>query len=119
MKLQNLINKLKLIRDEYNHPNAEVIIRLGDDADLGFITSINDVYASNEAMNNKELITADRIDVDGNVSRLFEVEVCVDSLESEVEGLSCEKCGISSREVSLISEADICYQCEKEESEAR
>ena len=39
--------------------------------------------------------------------------------ESDVERLSCEKCGISSREVSLISEADICYQCEKEESEAR
>ncbi len=37
--------------------------------------------------------------------------------ESEVEQLSCEKCGISSREVSLISEADICYQCEKEEGE--
>jgi hypothetical protein len=40
-----------------------------------------------------------------------------EKLESEVERLRCEKCGISSREVSLISEADICYQCEKEESE--
>mgnify|MGYP003136595363 CR=1 FL=1 len=37
--------------------------------------------------------------------------------ESEVERLRCEKCGISSEEVSLISEADICYQCEKLESE--
>tara|TARA_R100000329_G_scaffold59672_2_gene53535 strand:- start:238 stop:480 length:243 start_codon:yes stop_codon:yes gene_type:complete len=78
MNLQNLINKLKEIRDEYNHPNAKVIIRLGDDAELGRITSINDVYASNEAMQNDELITKDRIDSDGNISRLFEVEVCVE-----------------------------------------
>jgi len=40
-----------------------------------------------------------------------------EKLESEVERLRCEKCGISSEEVSLISEADICYQCEREESE--
>ena len=85
MKLQTFIDNLIKIRDEYNHPNAKVIVRINDDADLGFITSINDVYASNEAMNNKELITADRIDVDGNISRLFEVEVCVDSLESEAK----------------------------------
>ncbi len=85
MKLQKLIDELKQIRDEYNHPNAEVIIRLGDDSEIGRITSINDVYACNEAMHNDELITKDRIDANGDVSRLFEVEVCVDFLESEVE----------------------------------
>lgn len=85
MKLQKLIDELKQIRDEYNHPNAEVIVRLGDDAEIGHITSINDVYACNEAMYNDELITKDRIDAGGDVSRLFEVEVCVDSLKSEVE----------------------------------
>jgi len=85
MKLQTFIDNLIKIRDEYNHPNAEVIIRLGDDAEIGHITCINDVYACNEAMYNNELITKDRIDADGDISRLFEVEVCVDSLESEVE----------------------------------
>ena len=78
MKLQKLIDELNQIKDEYNHPNAEVIVRLGDDAGIGRITSINDVYACNEAMHNDELITKDRIDTDGNVSRLFEVEVCVE-----------------------------------------
>ena len=78
MKLQKLIDELNQIKNEYNHPNAEVIVRFGDDAEVGCITSINDVYACNEAMNNDELITKDRIDADGNVSRLFEVEVCVE-----------------------------------------
>lgn len=78
MKLQKLIDELNQIKNEYNHPNAEVIVRLGDDAEIGCITSINDVYACNEAMHNDELITKDRIDADGNVSRLFEVEVCVE-----------------------------------------
>ena len=40
-------------------------------------------------------------------------------IESDLKWLRCEKCGISSEEVSLISEADICYQCEKEESEVK
>lgn len=85
MKLQTFIDNLIKIRDEYNHPNAEVIIRLGDDAKIGHITSINDVRSCNEDMHNDKLITKNRIDADGDVSRLFEVEVYVESLESEVK----------------------------------
>ena len=39
-------------------------------------------------------------------------------IKIDMKWLRCEKCGISSEEVSLISEADICYQCE-EESEVK
>jgi len=33
---------------------------------------------------------------------------------SDVESLCCEKCGISAEEVSLIADADICYQCDRD-----
>lgn len=94
MTIKELINKLNQIPKE--HLDYEVLLETG--VDTGDNQWLQSVSLHKKGSSGYEL--------DGALI-----------LESEVECLSCEKCGISSREVSLISEADICYQCEKEESE--
>ena len=76
MRLKDLLSKLNKISDEYNHSNPRVIVRIGEDCELGKITDIGDVYACNEAMH--DFLDDTRYDDDGEVSRLFEIEIMVE-----------------------------------------
>ena len=76
MRLKELISKLNKISDEYNHDNPNVIIRIGEDMELGKITDVGDVYACNEAMT--EYLDDSRYDNNNKVSRLFEIEIMIE-----------------------------------------
>ena len=76
MRLKELISKLNKISDDYNHDNPNVIIRIGEDMELGEIVDVGDVYACNEAMT--DFLDESRYDNDNEVSRLFEIEIIVE-----------------------------------------
>ena len=76
MRLQKLISKLNKISNDYNHSNQNVIIRIGEDMELGEIVDVGDVYACNEAMT--DFLDESRYDNDNEVSRLFEIEIIVE-----------------------------------------
>ena len=76
MRLKELISKLNKISDDYNHGDPNVIIRIGEDMELGKITDIGDVYACNEAMT--DFLDDSRYDNNNKVSRLFEIEIMVE-----------------------------------------
>ena len=76
MRLKELISKLNKISNEYNHDNPNVIIRIGEDMELGEIVDVGDVYACNEAMT--DFLDESRYDNDNEVSRLFEIEIIVE-----------------------------------------
>ena len=85
MRLKELISKLNKISDEYNHDNPNVIIRIGEDMELGKIVDVGDVYACNEAMTehygsmySEYDLDDSRFDNDNKVSRLFEIEIMVE-----------------------------------------
>ena len=79
MRLKELISKLNKISDDYNHDNPNVIIRIGEDMELGKIVDVGDVHACNEAMT--DFLDDSRYDNNNKVSRLFEIEIMVEEEE--------------------------------------